>query len=373
MRAIIRFAVVLLTLPVVVSAQAVSPPPRPLHLVGDHWTPYSPPSEFPPGARVHVVERGDTLWGLAKKYLGDPYLWPQIWERNSYVLDSHWIYPGDSILIDVAVQEPKAAAAEETAPAAPAPVEAPPAAAPPEAAPTEGVHPAVLPYPLGTSADVYCFARIFEDEGIFPFAVKSAQQVEYQGQFSTLDVLYLDGGSQEGVRAGDQFFVYHRLRPLRHPISGAAMGVVYQQVGQLRVLCAQEHSSIAEITLACNAIVVGDHLLPFEPVPVPLVTAPTPTSLCDAPNGKPTGYVVYGRDDVIGSAGDDVVMTDLGSTEGLYPGQFATIFRDNPAAGMPRMLVGELGFLTVHEGYSTAKVTTTRGMTVEVGDRVELK
>jgi hypothetical protein len=51
---------------------------------------------------------------------------------------------------------------------------------------------------------------------------------------------------------------------------------------------------------------------------------------------------------------------------------FATIFRDNPVSGMPRLVLGELGILTVEEGYSTAKIT--RGWTpVGVGDRIELK
>ena len=41
----------------------------------------------------------------AERWLGDPYLWPQVWDENRYILDSHWIYPGDPIVIDVAVQE----------------------------------------------------------------------------------------------------------------------------------------------------------------------------------------------------------------------------------------------------------------------------
>ena len=80
-----------------VSAQAADRPPRGLHLVGDHWTAWNPPT---PAAtdQVHVVAKGDTLWALAAKYYGNAYLWPQIWEKNKYVLDAHWIYPGDPLV-----------------------------------------------------------------------------------------------------------------------------------------------------------------------------------------------------------------------------------------------------------------------------------
>src|SRR5438874_11116898 len=79
-----------------------SHPPRELHRVGDHWTPYNPPdpATYPPNAKTYTIKAGDTLWGLATQFYQNGYLWPQLWESNTWITDAHWIYPGDVLLIE---------------------------------------------------------------------------------------------------------------------------------------------------------------------------------------------------------------------------------------------------------------------------------
>ncbi|MCU0626510.1 MAG: LysM peptidoglycan-binding domain-containing protein [Gemmatimonadaceae bacterium] len=53
-----------------------------------------------PGTVLHTVKRGDTLWDIAKAYLGDPFKWPDLFQKNTgTVNDPHWIYPGQRLVI----------------------------------------------------------------------------------------------------------------------------------------------------------------------------------------------------------------------------------------------------------------------------------
>ena len=325
--------------------QAVNPPPRPLHKVDDHWTPYDPPKEFPPDAQVYIIVKGDTLWDLAKKFLNNPYLWPQIWENNKYIRDAHWIYPGDPLIVGVK--------AEEVTPP-PAPAQPQPPAAP------------------GAVGDIYCFAYLDETDTKPQLTISSAEQVEYQKDFTEGDIIYLSGGEAEGVKAGQEYFITLPVRKLRHPATGAVLGTVVRYLGHARVLCTQDHTATAEILVSCDAIPLGSWLKPFDPIPIPMTVLTPPVTRCDPASTKPKGYMVYVKDDVVTFGKDDVVLIDLGEADQVAPGTLCIVYRDNPVAGTPRLLLGELAVLTTGNHWASARVIRSVGP-MNVGDRIELK
>lgn len=53
-----------------------------------------------PEEQYYVIEKGDTLWAIAKKFLGSGNRYPEIFEANrEVILDPDKIFPGQKIII----------------------------------------------------------------------------------------------------------------------------------------------------------------------------------------------------------------------------------------------------------------------------------
>ena len=49
--------------------------------------------------KKYIVKKGDTLWGISKKFLVHAEYWPEIWDKNQRIQNPHLIYPGDILYL----------------------------------------------------------------------------------------------------------------------------------------------------------------------------------------------------------------------------------------------------------------------------------
>ena len=229
------------------------------------------------------------------------------------------------------------------------------------------------PLPIGVEADVYCSGYLGDVDGVFPGQVVSAEKDKSQTMFMQGDIVYLDIGERNGLAAGMEFNI---LRP-RQVVNrwGSVtdiLGRVYGTPGRLRVICAQEHSAIAEISYSCMDVQIGDYVVPFEPIPVPLARRTQFVTMCDTPNGKVTGHIVVTRLGETPIGTDSVVYLDLGEADGLSAGDFLTVYRASGRAEGVRTILGEASILTTRSRTSVAIITMMTD-TIYAGDSVEIK
>lgn len=81
-------------------AEPAAPPTMPLHEPAPPKAAQAIAQPFREDApRAYTVKAGDTLWGLAQRFLKNPWAWPEIWYDNPRVRNPHLIFPGDELLI----------------------------------------------------------------------------------------------------------------------------------------------------------------------------------------------------------------------------------------------------------------------------------
>jgi LysM repeat protein len=231
------------------------------------------------GGEIYTIKQGDTLWDISAKFLKDPFLWPKLWQRNPYITNPHWIYPGQPVRIvpaeELMKEVPKEVGKEpEIKKAEPTPTEEKPpvAEAKPEAKPAE-VKPELKPVEVKPVEE----KPLEEKPGVFP-EVRSAGfigDVNFRGigiildnrdgknLLSEGDIVYMAFRTAAPVMVGNKYTIFRPERYVRHPVTKRKIGMKYLITGNVQVIDQQGNFYTGKIIESFDAVTTGDLLRPY--------------------------------------------------------------------------------------------------------------
>lgn len=362
-------------------------------------------------SQTHTVRPGDTLWGIAGQYLGDPVLWPEIYRLNTSVVeDPHWIYPGEILQLAAGAATTPAVPTQDT-PAAPAVVietpsvrvDTPPAvvdtaivlvqvpdssvsgiltlsaadSAPTDMSPLFGttarqrdLENTLLAYsqqpyrPLRRS-EFHSSGFLSEGQDL-PFG-------HFHGPVAATQIAGMTSNSSVALYAkvaitppsGGSYQVGDSLLIVRIDRMIDNYGDVVVPTGMLRVTDVSRAENTAEVIAIYGAIQTGQNTLPVEQFPDPGEVRPVPIS-----DGVEAA-IIESRDQQILKGPQDVVFINKGRSDGVAVGDLFEVrrtpeTRPEGAMTVPEVM-GLLQVVHVRDKTATTRVLTVSSPNVEPG------
>ena len=307
------------------------------------------PASYPEGL-VHTVAEGDTLWDLSAKYLGTPWKWPDLWEKNRFLTNPHYIYPGISIVIfapppkeyefpaEEAMEEEAEVTAEAEAPPAPS------AAKQPEAAPVVRI--------LDITPSEFVRAGEFlKDAPKGIGRIRAAEEPKVA--FSEGDRVFLEVAKE--IPAGQLLGVYRVRGPIDARTGRSVSGYARYLVGLVQVKGKEGGEAVGVVRKSFEDLSREDQLSEEIPSYVPVPISPGAAGL--------KAYVISGQWENEELAAGTFVFLDAGSGAGIEVGN---VFRLIEGGGTPSALsarepgisveVGQAVVVRVSQEFSTAYV-----------------
>ncbi|MCA1585423.1 MAG: carboxypeptidase-like regulatory domain-containing protein [Acidobacteria bacterium] len=183
--------------------------------------------------------------------------------------------------------------------------------------------------------------------------------------FGDGDILILDVGADQTVISGQNFVVRRRFRTddKTAPVEQATYGE--HTAGLIQVVETSAVSSVAMVVYACDELMSGDDIEPFDAVP----------QLAEGARGAPQfdepAQIIFGDEGRTIGAPRQLMVIDQGANQGVVRGQRLTIFRRPRDSRGARSTIGEGIVVAVRLDGATIRLERTSDA-VAVGDLVAL-
>jgi hypothetical protein len=169
--------------------------------------------------------------------------------------------------------------------------------------------------------------------------IVGAEDEQEHHVFSDGDIVYLNAGSQQGIKDGDRFQIIRPRGQVKgvHRQKKGPLGIYIQEIGMLQVFKVSENTSAAQITFTCGSVLLGDLLRRVPHKESPLQRPEVVFDRFVDPTGKQTGRLMMARDGRELVTRNDVVYIDLGSEDKVAPGDYLTIYRPLGTGNLTRV------------------------------------
>jgi LysM repeat protein len=256
----------------------------------------------------YVVKRGDTLWGISKVFLRDPWYWPEIWQVNPQIQNPHLIYPGDTLRLVFIDGKPQILLQRGDAARVQPRVRSQPLEA------------AITTIPYATVAAFMSKPSVLDRDQIkhapYLLATRDLHVVMSEG-----DTLYARGFTSQ-AELGTHYNVVRVGEPLVDPDDNRLLGYDGIFTGSGHVTRQGDPTTLI-MTESTQESRAGDKLIPGG-VEVPLDFTPS------APRGKTNGRIISVSHGVTIIGQYEVVVVNRGARDGLAPGNVLGVFDTGP-------------------------------------------
>jgi LysM repeat protein len=256
----------------------------------------------------YVVKRGDTLWGIAKVFLRDPWYWPEIWQVNPQVHNPHLIYPGDTLRLVYIDGQPQIVLQRGDG------IRVEPRVR------SEPLDSAITTIPYATVAAFMSKPTVLDRDQIktapYVLATRDLHVVMSEG-----DTVYARGFSSP-AELGSHYNVVRVGDPLIDPDDNRVLGYDGIFTGSGHVTRQGDPTTLI-MTESARESRAGDKLIPGG-VDVPLDFIPS------APRVKTNGRIISVANGVTVIGQYEVVVVNRGARDGLAPGNVLGVFDTGP-------------------------------------------
>lgn len=249
----------------------------------------------------YTIQKGDTLWGLSKKFYNSEWTWPGLWEMNDSIKNPHWIYPGKKIRIFLT----------ETLEEKPL---LPPLPEPVEEEPVES--PEVSPFFFYPTMESLGFIR----KGSIAFLGKILRSESDTIMITAGDTLYIQPTEKNSMVMGKEYRII-TTEPVIKSFPGEKFtGVKHTIIGIIKVTELHDTYTTAVIMRSFSHAKEGDLIADFAPPPMGIeITQSLAT---------PGARIICSEENDAVLSPHKIAFMNQGSDQGIKPGQIYTLFEE---------------------------------------------